>query len=114
MRYSIKANSAENGSVSFSFNDRVEMTDRTKPGNKVTVSPKADKGYKVSSIKVSTYLDPNTTVTCTAASGAGHAGPGAIPGAAAAEGSCSFEMPNFDVDITATLLMKKQMFLRWI
>ena len=107
LRYSIKANSAENGSVSFSFNDRVEMTDRTKPGNKVTVSPKADKGYKVSSIKVSKYLDPNTTVTCTAASGAGHAGPGAIPGAAAAEGSCSFEMPNFDVDITATFVDEK-------
>ncbi|MBP5769728.1 MAG: InlB B-repeat-containing protein [Fibrobacter sp.] len=107
LRYSIKANSAENGSVSFSFNDRVEMTDRTKPGNKVTVSPKADKGYKVSSIKVSKYLDPNTTVTCTAASGAGHAGPGAIPGAAAAEGSCSFEMPYFDVDITATFVDEK-------
>ena len=107
LRYSIKANSAENGSVSFSFNDRVEMTDRTKPGNKVTVSPKADKGYKVSSIKVSKYLDPNTTVTCTAASGAGHAGPGAIPGATAAEGSCSFEMPNFDVDITATFVDEK-------
>ena len=107
LRYSIKANSAENGSVSFSFNDRVEMTDRTKPGKKVTVSPKADKGYKVSSIKVSKYLDPNTTVTCTAVSDAGHAGPGAIPGAAAAEGSCSFEMPNFDVDITATFVDEK-------
>ena len=109
LRYYINAKSVEHGSVSFAFSDRLDVRDRTKPGFKVTVTPYAEKGYKVSSIKVSKYLDSKTTVTCTKLEAAvGPAAGGAIPGmggAAVVEGSCAFEMPTFDVDIVATFVV---------
>ncbi len=98
LRYYINAIKTEHGSVSYSFSDRMDIRDRTKPTFKVTVTPKADEGYKLASIKVSRYLDAATTVTC-AKTEAAPAGPGATPGAS--DGSCVFEMPYFDVDITA-------------
>ncbi len=102
LRYYINAIKTEHGSVSYSFSDRMDIRDRTKPTFKVTVTPKADEGYKLSSIKVSKYLDAATTVTCAKAEAAAPAGPGMLP--VASEGSCVFEMPNFDVDITATFV----------
>ena len=98
LRYYINAIKTEHGSVSYSFSDRMDIRDRTKPTFKVTVTPRADEGYKLASIKVSRYLDAATTVTC-AKTEAAPAGPGATPGAS--DGSCVFEMPYFDVDITA-------------
>ena len=95
LRYYINAIKTEHGSVSYSFSDRMDIRDRTKPTFKVTVTPKADEGYKLSSIKVSRYLDAATTVTCAKTEGA-------TPGAS--DGSCVFEMPYFDVDITATFV----------
>lgn len=102
LRYYINAIKTEHGSASYSFSDRMDIRDRTKPTFKVTVTPKADEGYKLSSIKVSKYLDAATTVTCAKAEAAAPVGPGMLP--VASEGSCVFEMPNFDVDITATFV----------
>lgn len=102
LRYYINAIKTEHGSVSYSFSDRMDIRDRTKPTFKVTVTPKADEGYKLSSIKVSKYLDAATTVTCVETEATAPVGPGVFPGAS--EGSCVFEMPNFDVDITATFV----------
>lgn len=102
LRYYINAIKTEHGSVSYSFSDRMDIRDRTKPTFKVTVTPKADEGYKLSSIKVSKYLDAATTVTCVETEATAPVGPGMFPGAS--EGSCVFEMPNFDVDITATFV----------
>ena len=102
LRYYINAIKTEHGSVSYSFSDRMDIRDRTKPTFKVTVTPVADEGYKLSSIKVSKYLDAATTVTCVETEAAAPVGPGVFPGAS--EGSCVFEMPNFDVDITATFV----------
>ena len=108
LRYYIYTNEAENGSVAVSFSDRMDIKDRTKPGFKVTVTPTAAAGYKLASVKVSKYLDANTTVTCTKAEAAvGGIGGGMWPGmgpGAAATGSCVFEMPNFDVNVSATFV----------
>ncbi len=105
LRYMLFVEETENGTVSLSFNDRYGH--HSKPGTKVTVNPNAANGYKVSSIKVSKYLDSKTTVTCTKNStptgpGTGVMGPGALVGAT--EGSCTFEMPNYDVNVTATFV----------
>ncbi len=105
LRYMLFVEETENGTVSLSFNDRYEH--HSKPGTKVTVNPNAANGYKVSSIKVSKYLDSKITVTCTKNStptgpGTGVMGPGALVGAT--EGSCTFEMPNYDVNVTATFV----------
>ncbi len=102
LRYYINAIKTEHGSVSYSFSDRMDIRDRTKPTFKVTVTPMADEGYKLSSIKVSKYLDAATTVTCAKTEAPAPGGPGMFP--VATEGSCVFEMPNFDVDITATFV----------
>ncbi len=104
LRYYINTKKSDHGSVSVSFNDR--SRDRTKPGIKVTVKPKADDGYKVASIKVSKYLDSKVTVTCTKSESSGNAvvGPGSVPVVPAADGSCVFEMPNYDVDVSATFV----------
>ena len=106
LRYYIYVGEATNGSVAVSFSDRLDIKDRTKPGFKVTVTPTAATGYKVSSIKVSKYLDSKTTVTCTKseASAGGGMWPGMGPAAGAASGGCVFEMPNFDVDVSATFV----------
>ena len=114
LRYHIHEIATDHGSVKATYTDRVDAIGRTKPGTKVTVTPTAEKGYKVSSIKVSKYLDSAVTVTCTKAASSTPAGPGAggLPGvggaagAAADDGSCSFEMPNFDVDVLATFVEK--------
>ena len=105
LRYMLFVEETENGTVSLSFNDRYGH--HSKPGTKVTVNPNAANGYKVSSIKVSKYLDSKTTVTCTKNStptgpGTGVMGPGALVGAT--EGSSTFEMPNYDVNVTATFV----------
>ena len=104
LRYYINTKKSDHGSVSVSFSDR--SRDRTKPGIKVTVKPKADDGYKVASIKVSKYLDSKVTVTCTKSESSGNAvvGPGSVPVVPAADGSCVFEMPNYDVDVSATFV----------
>ena len=104
LRYYINTKKSDHGSVSVSFSDR--SRDRTKPGFKVTVKPKADDGYKVASIKVSKYLDSKVTVTCTKSESSGNAvvGPGSVPVVPAADGSCVFEMPNYDVDVSATFV----------
>ena len=104
LRYYINTEKSDHGSVSVSFSDR--SRDRTKPGFKVTVKPKADDGYKVASIKVSKYLDSKVTVTCTKSESSGNAvvGPGSVPVLPAADGSCVFEMPNYDVDVSATFV----------
>ena len=101
LRYSITAKSSGHGTVAFSFSDRPELKDRTKPGYKVTVTPTADKGYKLESIKVSRYLDSSTTVTCTKNRATAT---GALPGVETEDGSCIFRMPYFDVDIMATFV----------
>lgn len=101
LRYSITAKSSGHGTVAFSFSDRVELKDRTKPGYKVTVTPTADKGYKLESIKVSRYLDSSTTVTCTKNRATAT---GALPGVETEDGSCIFRMPYFDVNIMATFV----------
>ena len=104
LRYYINTKKSDHGSVSVSFSDR--SRDRTKPGFKVTVKPKADDGYKVASIKVSKYLDSKVTVTCTKSESSGNAvvGPGSVPVVPAADGNCVFEMPNYDVDVSATFV----------
>ena len=107
LRFYINANESKNGTISFSFSDRLDVKDRTKPGFKVTVTPKADAGYKIGSIVVSKYLDPQTTVVCGKAEATvGGIGGGMWPGVGVTttEGSCVFEMPEFDVDITATFV----------
>ena len=55
LRYALYVDETENGTISLSFNDRYEH--HAKPGAKVTVNPEAAKGYKLSSVKVSRYLD---------------------------------------------------------
>ena len=100
LRFLVNLHRASNGRVTATFNDR--LTDRTKPGTKVTVTPTADKGYKLSSITVSKYLDPNTTITCNMVEPVEiPMGPGSVPAVVGANGSCTFDMPEFDVDIRA-------------
>lgn len=97
LRYYLTVKNTDNGSVSLSFSDRYR--DRTKPGVKVTVNPNAADGFKVASVIVSKYLDAKTTVTCTNVDAAGTGMPGVDENAV--DGRCTFEMPNFDVEVSA-------------
>ena len=102
LRYFLIVKNTDNGNVSLAFNDRYR--DRTKPGTRVTVSPSAANGFKLASIRVSKNLDDGTIVPCTQVE------PGSqIPGmwgmgSTAVEGSCAFDMPNFDVEVSATFV----------
>ena len=102
LRYFLIVKNTDNGNVSLAFNDRYR--DRTKPGTRVTVSPSAANGFKLASIRVSKNLDDGTIVPCTQVE------PGSqIPGmwgmgGSAVEGSCAFDMPNFDVEVTASFV----------
>ena len=97
LRYYLTVKNTDNGSVSLSFSDRYR--DRTKPGVKVTVNPNAADGFKVASVSVSKYLDAKTTVTCTKVDTARAGMPGVDENAV--DGRCTFEMPNFDVEVSA-------------
>ena len=97
LRYYLTVKNTDNGSVSLSFSDRYR--DRTKPGVKVTVNPNAADGFKVASVIVSKYLDAKTTVTCTKVDTARAGMPGVDENAV--DGRCTFEMPNFDVEVSA-------------
>ena len=97
LRYYLTVKNTDNGSVSLSFSDRYR--DRTKPGVKVTVNPNAADGFKVASVIVSKYLDAKTTVTCTNVDTARAGMPGVDENAV--DGRCTFEMPNFDVEVSA-------------
>ena len=102
LRYFLIVKNTDNGNVSLAFSDRYR--DRTKPGTRVTVSPSAANGFKLASIRVSKNLDDGTIVPCTQVE------PGSqIPGmwgmgGSAVEGSCAFDMPNFDVEVTASFV----------
>lgn len=102
LRYFLIVKNTDNGNVSLAFNDRYR--DRTKPGTRVTVSPSAANGFKLASIRVSKNLDDGTIVPCTQVE------PGSqIPGmwgmgGSAVEGSCAFDMPNFDVEVVASFV----------
>ena len=102
LRYFLIVKNTDNGNVSLAFNDRYR--DRTKPGTRVTVSPSAANGFKLASIRVSKNLDDGTIVPCTQVE------PGSqIPGmwgmgGSVVEGSCAFDMPNFDVEVTASFV----------
>ena len=102
LRYFLIVKNTDNGNVSLAFNDRYR--DRTKPGTRVTVSPSAANGFKLASIRVSKNLDDGTIVPCTQVE------PGSqIPGmwgmgGSAVEGSCAFDMPNFDVLVSANFV----------
>lgn len=102
LRYYLTVKNTDNGSVSLSFNDRYR--DRTKPGVKVTVNPNASNGYKVASVSVVRALDANTVVPCTKVE-TGSSTPGMWGmGGSAVEGSCAFDMPNFDVEVSAVFV----------
>ena len=102
LRYYLTVKNTDNGSVSLSFNDRYR--DRTKPGVKVTVNPNASNGYKVASVSVIRALDANTVVPCTKIEN-GSSTPGMWGmGGSAVEGSCAFDMPNFDVEVSAVFV----------
>lgn len=102
LRYYLTVKNTDNGSVSLSFNDRYR--DRTKPGVKVTVNPNASNGYKVASVSVVRALDANTVVPCTKVE-SGSSTPGMWGmGGSAVEGSCAFDMPNFDVEVSAVFV----------
>jgi hypothetical protein len=102
LRYYLTVKNTDNGNVTLSFSDRYR--DRTKPGVKVTVNPNPASGYKVASVSVNRSLDSKTIVPCTQVE------PGSqIPGmwgmgSTAVEGSCAFDMPNFDVEVSATFV----------
>ena len=89
LRYSLVVNSTDNGNVLITFNDRTR--DRTKPGTKVTVTPNPSDGYTVESIVVSKKQDANISVEC-------------VKDADLTDGSCSFDMPYFDVLISANFV----------
>ena len=102
LRYYLTVKNTDNGRISLSFNDRYR--DRTKPGVKVTVNPNASNGYKVASVSVVRALDANTVVPCTKVEN-GSSTPGMWGmGGSAAEGSCAFDMPNFDVEVSAVFV----------
>lgn len=102
LRYYLTVKNTDNGSISLSFNDRYR--DRTKPGVKVTVNPNASNGYKVASVSVVRALDANTVVPCTKVEN-GSSTPGMWGmGGSAVEGSCAFDMPNFDVEVSAVFV----------
>ena len=89
LRYSLIVNSTDNGNVLITFNDRTR--DRTKPGTRVTVTPNPSEGYTVESIAVSKKQDANVSVEC-------------VKDADRTDGSCSFDMPYFDVLISASFV----------
>ena len=89
LRYSLVVNSTDNGNVLITFNDRTR--DRTKPGTRVTVTPNPSEGYTVESIAVSKKQDANVSVEC-------------VKDADRTDGSCSFDMPYFDVLISASFV----------
>ena len=91
LRYMLSVSSTDNGSVTLSFNDRYK--DRTKPGTKVTVNPQANDGYKVDAVKVSKQDDANTSVNC-------------VTEPEATDGRCSFDMPYFNVVVSAQFVSK--------
>ena len=102
LRYYLTVKNTDNESVSLSFNDRYR--DRTKPGVKVAVNPNASNGYKVASVSVVRALDANTVVPCTKVE-TGSSTPGMWGmGGSAVEGSCAFDMPNFDVEVSAVFV----------
>ena len=89
LRYSLVVNSTDNGNVLITFNDRTR--DRTKPGTKVTVTPNPSDGYTVESIVVCKKQDANVSVEC-------------VKDTDRTDGSCSFDMPYFDVLISANFV----------
>ncbi|MBQ7079551.1 MAG: hypothetical protein IJM92_07795 [Fibrobacter sp.] len=89
LRYSLVVNSTDNGNVLITFNDRTR--DRTKPGTKVIVTPNPSDGYTVESIVVSKKQDANISVEC-------------VKDLDRTDGSCSFDMPNFDVLVSANFV----------
>ena len=89
LRYSLVVNSTDNGNVLITFNDRTR--DRTKPGTKVTVTPNPSDGYTVESIVVNKKQDANVSVEC-------------VKDTDRTDGSCSFDMPDFDVVISANFV----------
>ena len=103
LRYYLTVKNTDNGNVTLFFSDRYQ--DRTKPGVKVTVNPAPNNGYKLASISVNRSLDPNTIVPCAKVEAGTSIGYGMWGmGSTAAEGSCAFDMPNFDVDVSATFV----------
>lgn len=103
LRYYLTVKNTDNGNITLSFNDRYR--DRTKPGVKVTVNPNPANGYKVASVSVSRSLDSNAVVPCVAVEPGSAINPGMWGmGSTAVEGSCAFDMPNFDVEVSATFI----------
>ena len=103
LRYYLTVKNTDNGNVTLSFSDRYR--DRTKPGVKVTVNPNPASGYKVASVSVSRSLDSKTIVPCTTVEPGNVTNPGMWGmGSTAVEGSCAFDMPNFDVEVSATFV----------
>lgn len=103
LRYYLTVKNTDNGNITLSFNDRYR--DRTKPGVKVTVNPNPANGYKVASVSVSRSLDSNAVVPCVAVEPGSAINPGMWGmGSTAVEGSCAFDMPNFDVEVSATFV----------
>lgn len=103
LRYYLTVKNTDNGNITLSFNDRYR--DRTKPGVKVTVNPNPANGYKVASVSVNRSLDSKTIVPCTTVEPGNVTNPGMWGmGSTAVEGSCAFDMPNFDVEVSATFV----------
>ena len=103
LRYYLTVKNTDNGNVTLSFSDRYR--DRTKPGVKVTVNPNPASGYKVASVSVNRSLDSKTIVPCTTVEPGTVTNPGMWGmGSTAVEGSCAFDMPNFDVEVSATFV----------
>ena len=103
LRYYLTVKNTDNGNITLSFNDRYR--DRTKPGVKVTVNPNPANGYKVASVSVNRSLDSKTIVPCVAVEPGSAINPGMWGmGSTAVEGSCAFDMPNFDVEVSATFV----------
>lgn len=89
IRYNLVVNSTDNGKVLVTFNDRTR--DRTKPGTRVTVTPSPLEGYMVESVKVCKKQDENTSIDC-------------VKDETRTDGSCSFDMPDFDVVVSANFV----------
>ena len=89
IRYNLVVNSTDNGKVLVTFNDRTR--DRTKPGTRVTVTPSPLEGYMVESVKVCKKQDENTSIDC-------------VKDETRTDGSCSFDMPDFDVIVSANFV----------
>ncbi|MDY6332509.1 MAG: hypothetical protein SPL52_13465 [Fibrobacter sp.] len=103
LRYYLTVKNTDNGNITLSFNDRYR--DRTKPGVKVTVNPNPASGYKVASVSVNRSLDSKAIVPCTTVEPGNVTNPGMWGmGSTAVEGSCAFDMPNFDVEVSATFV----------